>query len=754
MSETVAREPRGGVGLTDVRRSAVITRARAVAGPAAVIVVAQLLLFPMPLGIWIQGITVGLLGALVAVGMGLIYRSNRILNFAQADLGMAPATLSVVLVQAFAWGWLASLVVGVVAAVAVGALVELAVIRRFVRSPRLILTVATIGLAQVLVVLTALVPRWLADLSGRVEADVVPSADRLAFPWQFEFTLDPLVFRSDHVLAWIVAPLLLAAVAVLLRVTAVGTAVRASAERPERAAMLGIPVGRLTTVVWAMAALLSFVGLFLRAGVVGLPVGTASGLGVLLAAFAALTLGRLTDLPSIAVSAVAIGLLEQGIAWNDTVDFGLFSIDARGSALVAPLLGVVILVALLVRRVGRSRAEDEATAWQGSREVRPVPPELRTLTEVRVVRLALAVVVGVALLILPHLLGTADSLRASAVIVYAIVAVSVVVLTGWAGQVSLGQMGFVAIGGAVAAVATNTWGVDLLLALPLAGAVGAVVAVVVGLPALRLRGLYLAVVTLAFAMAVSSWLTNPEYFSWIPRGRIQRAPLLGRLSIESPTALYYVCLAGFAFAVFIVTGIRRSRTGRVLIAVRDNERGAQAYGVGITRAKLTAFAVSGFVAALAGGLLVHHQQVFSPGLVAPQQNLLVFTAAVVGGLGSLVGAVLGAVFLQGGGWFLPTELQILATGAGVLIVLLVLPGGLGGLVYRARDLWLRSVARRNGIVSASLLADTDERGDGDDTTDARPDAGPGTETPAAGTPATASPQGHDPGDERVGVPAT
>jgi len=705
----VVRATAGGpVDDEDGAWATLTARARTVAGPAAVILVAQLVLFPMPLGIWLQGVTVGLLGALVALGMGLVYRSNRILNFAQADLGMAPATLAVVLVQAFAWGWLASLVVGSAVAVVVGAVVELAVIRRFVRAPRLILTVATIGLAQVLVVLTSLVPGWLADLSGRDPADVAPSADRLAFPWQFEFTVDPLIFRSDHVLAWVVAPLLMVAVAVFLRATALGTAIRASAERPDRAAMLGIPVGRLTTYVWAIAALLSFAGLFLRAGVVGLPVGTASGLGVLLAAFAALTLGRLTDLPAVAVSAVALGLLEQGIAWNDTIDFGLFTIDARGTALVAPLMGVVILAALLVRRVGRSRADDEATAWQGSREVRPVPPELRRLAEVRLVRLVLAVVAGGVLLVLPHLLGTADSLRASAVIVYAVVAISVVVLTGWAGQVSLGQMGFVAIGGAVAAVATSSWGLDLLAALPLAGLVGAAVAVVVGLPALRLRGLYLAVVTLAFAMAVTSWLTNPEYFSWIPRGRIERAPLLGRIPMESPTALYYLCLGGLVFAVFIVTGIRRSRTGRVLVAVRDNERGAQAYGVSATRAKLTAFAVSGFIAAVAGGLLVHHQQVFSTGLVAPEQNLLVFTAAVVGGLGSLLGAVLGAVFLQGGGWFLPTELQLLATGLGVLIVLLVLPGGLGGLVYRVRDLWLRSVARRNGVVSASLLADVAE----------------------------------------------
>ena len=687
--------------------SGLTARLRSLAGPAAVIVAVQLVLFPMPLGIWVQGVTVGLLGALVAIGMALVYRSNKILNFAQGDLGMAPATLSLILVQTFAWTWLLGLVVGLVAAVVLGAVVELAVIRRFVRSPRLILTVATIGLAQVLVVVTALLPGWLADLTGRETDDVVATAERLSFPWRVEFTLDPLVFRSDHILAWVVAPALLAGVAYLLRRTSLGMAIRASSERPERAAMLGVPVRRLTTYVWVVAAVLSFAGLFLRAGVVGLPIGSAFSLNVLLLAFAALTLGRLTDLPSVAVSAVALGVLEQGILWNDTVDLGLFTLDARRGVLVAPLLGVVILAGLLIRRVGRSRAEgEEATAWQGSREVRGVPAELRGVLEVRLVRVVVALVAGVVVVGLPLVLGTSDSLKASAVIVYATVAVSVVVLTGWAGQVSLGQIGFVGIGGAVGAFVTGSWGADLLLAILLAGVVGAVVALVVGLPALRLRGLYLGVVTLAFAMAVSGWLVNPQYFRWIPQGRIERPPLFGRLSLESPTALYYLCLGVFAAAAFLVTGIRRSRTGRVLIAVRDNERNAQAFGISVTRAKLTAFALSGFIAAMAGATLVHHQQVFSAQLVAPEQNLLVFTAAVVGGLGSLVGAVLGAVFLQGGGWFLPTELQLLVTGAGVLVVLLVLPGGLGGLVFRWRDLWLRSVARRSGIVSASLLADT------------------------------------------------
>lgn len=686
-----------------------VNRLARILAPGVGILAVQLVLFPLPMGMWLQGLTVGLLGALVAVGMGLVYRANRILNFAQGDLGMVPAMLAVILVQSFAWHYLLGLTVGLVAAMVIGGLTELAIVRRFFRAPRLILTVATIGLSQLLVVITLYLPSWLAELTGRTEGEVDATAERVSFPWDLTFTVDPLIFRADHVVAWIVAPLALAAVAVFLRSTSVGIAVRASAERSKRASLLGVPVKRLHTCVWIVAAVLSFVGLFLRAGVMGLPFGSVFSLSVLLLALAALTLGRLTNLPAIAVSAVALGLLEQGLVWNDEVNLGLFTIGADRAVLVTPIIGLVIIAGLLLQRTGLSRAEqDDASSWQSAQDVRPVPPELAGVREVRLARVAVGAVLLVAVVALPHLLGTADSLRASAVIIYATITLSIVVLCGWAGQVSLGQMGFVGVGAAVGAVATGQWGLDLTIGLLVAGAAGALTAIVVGLPALRLRGLYLAVVTLAFGLAATSYFLNPQFFDWVPEGRIARPPLLGQWHLDSPTRIYYVCLAGFALMAFVVAGIRRSRTGRVLIAMRENERGTQAFGVSVTRAKLTSFALSGFVAAFAGGLLVHHQQVFSLGLIAPGENLLVFTAAVVGGLGSLLGAALGALYLQGGSWFLPQELQLLATSVGVLIVLLVLPGGLGGAVYRARDLWLRSVAKRRGITSASLLADAQE----------------------------------------------
>jgi branched-chain amino acid transport system permease protein len=689
--------------------SLAVRRVASLLAPAAIIIVVQLILFPVPMGIWVQGVTVGLLGSLIALGMALIYRANRILNFSQGELGVAPAMLSVILIQSFAWNYFLGLTVGLFAALAIGALVELLIIRRFFKAPRLILTVATIGVAQLLGVITIFLPSWLADLTGREESEVVATAERISFPWDFTFELEPIIFSSDYLLAWIIAPLALIGVAVFLRYTNVGIAIRASAERADRASLLGVPVKRLHTYVWAIAALLSFVGLFLRAGLVGLPFGGALSFTVLLIALAALMLGKLSNLPTVATSAIALGILEQGVTWNDEINFGVFTLAADKAVLITPIIGLVIIVALFVQKVGSTRAEqDDASSWQNADDVRPIPAELRTVPEVRVTRYALGLVVIVALLGLPHVLDAADSLKASAVVIYAIVTLSIVVLTGWAGQVSLGQMGFVGIGAAVGAFATKEWGLDLTLALVIAGIVGGLVAIVVGLPALRLRGLYLGVVTLAFGLATTSYFLNEQFFGWVPSGRIERPELFGQWDLDSPTRIYYVCLAGFAVMAFFVHGIRRSRTGRVLIALRDNERGTQAYGVSVVRAKLTAFALSGFVAAFAGALLVHHQQAFSLNLVSPSSNFFVFTAAVVGGLGSMLGAVLGAVYLQGGRWFLPQEFVPFTTAIGVLIVLLVLPGGLGGAFYRLRDLWLRWVAERRGIASPSLIADTKE----------------------------------------------
>lgn len=635
--------------------------------PALGLVAVQLVWFGMPLGAWIRGVVLGLLIALLAVGMALVYRANRVVNFAQADLGFVPTSLAVGLIVFSELPYLFGFGVGLAGAVALGAVVELAIVRRFARSSRLVLTVATIGITQLLAVLALLVPQmW----------DENAASQRIPPPVDWKVTVGTFILSANDLIALVVAPLAMLAVALFLGRTRIGTAVRAAAERSDRAAMLGVPVSWLSTIVWALAAALSFLALFLRAGILGVPLGSALSVSTLVLALAALVIGRLRDLPTVATSAVALGVLEYGVAWN-----------ATSPLLVAPIVGAAVLAALLLQRRRITRADqDEVASWRLADEVRPLADEVVRLPLVRLLRWGVAALIVAGLVAIPLLLRVDQVIKATAVIAFALVGMSLVVLTGWGGQISLGQVAFVGLGAAVSAKCTSTWNADLSLALLAGGAAGAVAAFVVGLPALRLRGLYLAVTTLVFALAVSSWLLNDRFFDWVPDRRLERPPLFGRIEIDTAARYYVYSLAVLALVFVALRGVRRSRTGRAILALRENERAAQSYSVPPVPVKLTAFALSGAVAGVAGGLYVHLTQSFDLSSYGVGESLGVFTAAVVGGLGTLFGGVLGAVYLRGTQWFITApEWQFLSSAVGVLLVLLILPGGLSSLVVKARD---------------------------------------------------------------------
>jgi branched-chain amino acid transport system permease protein len=274
-------------------------------------------------------------------------------------------------------------------------------------------------------------------------------------------------------------------------------------------------------------------------------------------------------------------------------------------------------------------------------------------------------------------------------------------------------MAFVGVGAAVGGALTSDHGQDLLVAVLVAGLVGAVAAAIVGYPAIRRRGLTLAVSTLAFALFVASFVLNRTIFGdELPGRRIDRGTLLWSIELTNETRFFYVALAFLGLALIAVVGVRRSRTGRVLVAIRENERAARAFGINATRTTLAAFALSGFLAAGAGALYVHQQQGLAAEPFLTQRSLDLFSMVVIGGLGSLPGALLGAVYVRGADFFLPLDWQFLATGIGLLAVLLLLPSGLGGLLADMRDGALRRVAKRRGIVVPSLLADVRVEADG------------------------------------------
>ena len=644
----------------------------------------QLVFFGMPLGLWTRGFVLGLLAAMLAVGMALIYRANRVVNFAQADLGTVPTGFAAALILFWQWPYLIGLGVGMLIAVVLGLVVEMAIIRRFRNAPRMVMTVATLGVTQLLVVLGILVPRWWGKnlASQRLES---PLDWKLTLsvswpPWKPDSS--KFILGGNDIIAMIVAPLALLGVAWFLNRSRLGTAIRAAAERSDRAAMLGIPVARLNTVVWMLAAALSFLALFLRSGITGVPLGFAEGLPTLLIALSALVIGRLENLGTIAAAAVALKLLEFGVQSNADTPY-----------LAYPIMAGAMFAALLAQRGSSSRRDNDATSsWRGAEEVRPLPEHLATNPWVVTVKYTLLAAAAMFVLLLPRLLGVGNVIKASALLAFAIIGLSLVVLTGWAGQVSLGQMAIVGIGAAVSATVTSRWQVDLTLALVIGGVAGGAAAFAVGVPALRLRGLYLAVTTFALGLATQFWLLNDRFFTWFPKGeeRFERPPLFGRVSVATPTRYYFYSLAVFALLYFALRGIRRSRAGRVIIAIRENERAAQSFSVGVVRSKLTAFVISGFVAGVGGALFVHQQQAISNDSVTTGESFNVFTSAVIGGLGSLGGAFLGALYLRGTRWFITDPAwQTLSTGAGVLLVLLILPGGLGGLWVKLRDVVVR-----------------------------------------------------------------
>jgi branched-chain amino acid transport system permease protein len=663
---------------------------------------------PIPLEIFVLGVVFGALYALIGMGLILVYRANRIINFAQAQLGSVPAVVALLLIAKRGLPWVIAFPLAIIGALLLGGAVEVGLIRRFSQAPRLILTVVTIGVGFLLLVLEVYAKQW-------VGGSLLDSTT-LRFPTPFsgfEFTIGAHIFRGDHIAPLVVVPILVLGLGAFFKFTDIGIAVRASAENGERASLLGIPVKRVSTIVWMLAAMLSAIGVFFTVPLTGLPLDGFVGPRLLLLGLAVAVIARMESLPTAFFAGLLIGIVDQSI---------VFATHTAG--LTDPALFVVVVVALLVQRGHLSRAmELGASSWQAVKEVRPIPTELRQLPEVRRGLGLIAVVVGFLVLGAPWLLGQSQTPEATIMVIYAIIGVSLVVLTGWAGQISLGQYAIAGVGSVTAAGLASNYHCDFFLTIVIGGLAGALIAVLVGLPALRIQGLFLAVTTLAFAFAVGSML-NRDYFGFLfpKNGVLVNRPIvwgwldledessIGRLKFTQDAKYYFVCLAFLALAVLMARSLRRNRSGRVLISVRDNGRTAQAFGINLARSRLAAFAISGFMAGIAGALLTYQNRALADNAFPPERSITLFILTVIGGIGSIPGALLGAVFIEGVP-LLPVvrdikQVQLLTSGLGVLLVLLFLPGGLAEGMYRVRDSLLRRVARRRGIHVPSLIADS------------------------------------------------
>lgn len=690
-----------------------------IAALLAIALAAPLLLPRRPtLGVVALGVVAAAGLALQTAGLVLVHRSNRFVNFAQVAFGAVAATVfttmvharpAVRAVQSVCPPCLeqvtpavrhANYALSFVAAVGVAAglswLASRAVFRRFADSPRLVLTVASIFLLQLLAAAAEAVPKLLTNTAQKEAGLAVGGPAPL--PFDATVKVGKTVLHSGDLLLIAAAIAATAGITVWLRLSGLGTAIRAASERPQRAETLGVDVGRLDGQVWFLAGLLSGIAGVLTATTVGSGAGGGgvTPVALLVRILAIAVVARMTSLWVVGLGALVVGVLDQA---------AFFAFNT--SEVVDGALLVVVGGVLLLQREQRTRADDAGATWRATREVRPIPEVLAALPMVKSWRRRATALLAVVLLGLPWVLSSGQTSIAAIVLLEAIAGLSLLVLTGWAGQVSLGQFAFAAVGAWAAAASRLPFPIAVLVG----AAAGALAAVAVGIPALRLKGLHLAIMTMAFALATSAFLLSPRYGGQALPDRLDRPTLLG-IDLVDQRSFYYLSLAALIAATASVLSMRRSRTARALIAARDNPAAAQSFGIDLVAARLGAFAVSGFLAALAGALIAYHETGVRVLAFPPERSIRLFAFAVIGGLGSVAGPLLG--FAYDGVLALSSASSMvvgLSTGAGGLALLLLLPSGLSGLAANVRDAWLRRVARRHRIDVPVLLGRTDQTGE-------------------------------------------
>ena len=437
-----------------------------------------MLAFSAPNFVLIQGLFYGLGYGLLALGLVLVYRTNRVLNFAQGQIGVIAAVFLVKLTADFHFNYWFALVLSIGLAAFVGALSEL-LLRRLFSRPRVLVMVATIGLSYVLLALTALPFIRPSNLYKPVPV-----------PFDLQFSLGPFIITPTEVLTLIVAPIVTLVLVLAVRFTSWGLSMRAMSENADSARLSGVWIRRTSTLTWTVAGALSAFTAILNAPNQTSALTQALSPDLLLYALTAALIGAMVNLTVAFIAGIGMGVFLELLEWN-----------IPSPAKQQLIIFVVVMVVLLVR-VGALRKgarTGERSTWQhgAATTMRAGVDQLRRRVSVTGIWITIAAAV-----LLPFALSVGNNVLFSQICIYAVIALSLTMLTGWAGQVSLGQFGLVAVG-ALVAVHLGT-SLPLPIVMLYGGAVTALVAILVGLPALRMPGLFLAVTTLAFAIFMQS----------------------------------------------------------------------------------------------------------------------------------------------------------------------------------------------------------------------------------------------------------
>ena len=612
--------------------------------------------------------------AIFAIGIVLIYRASRMLNLAHGAMAMVPAYLLYTLVK---WGVPVAIAfpVAIVAGAGLGVAVEKIFVSRL-RSDGS--TAQTVGTVAALGLLVAVVARLFgtAGLSG---VGVFPGG-RIA--------VGQSSIQYAEIGLFLVMLVVAAALWLLITRTDLGLMMRGTAESRMAASLMGVNPDLITSLTWAIGGALAALAGILLASVTSLhPYSLALQV---LPAFIAALLGGLGSLPGAVLGAAVVGATQ-----------GLVPIlGFVGRLEGAPQLFLAVLAIVVMATRGKSLVAGDDSGGGSMGDAKAKPPAGARSGDGRGRRRWVMPAIA-AIVVFPHIPGMPSSVVGTANLAagYSVIAVSLVLLTGWVGQISLGHAALVGIGGFGTGLIVEGIGIPFPFSLPLAAVLAGAAAALLGAVAVRVRGLYLAVATLVFSWMASEFLFRQPWF--IKHAQIGERPIGVRGDIPffdfaDRSTFFLVAAAVVGAVVFGAANIRDSKTGRAFFALRGSEMAAASLGIDVTRYKLLAFVVSGAIAGAAGNLIMTESRVITADQFAFNTSLFYVAVAVVGGLISLGGAVASGLLFAGLyelfyrvpslGAFL--EIVSSALLALVLIAyrggLASMPGRMAGLTARAR----------------------------------------------------------------------
>jgi branched-chain amino acid transport system permease protein len=652
------------------------------------------------------GLGSGSVYAALAIGLILIHRGSGVVNLAHGALAMFPA---IVFVQLRTDGVLVLPVIGIpgridfgapvptavafVVAVSMGALIGavsyLLIFRRLRDAPPVTRLVASVGLTIV--------------LQGAAIAQVGTATQRTPplLPGDVVRMLGSPVPVDRFWLAGVVVVMGLG-VAALYRFTRFGIATRAAAESEKGAVLLGYSPVALGLANWVLASTL--------AAVVGVLVSPISGVNpfnyslFIVPALAAALAARLRSIVTALVVGLALGMFE-GVAVHVVSRRQVPNFLLGGFDTLVPFAAIVIALVVMGRSV-----PDRGTVLEHRHPSAPFP-----ILDRRIVLPLLVLAVGV-------MWFGSSGLRLAAItsMMVALLCLSIVVLTGYVGQVSLAQLSLAGFSAFMLSRFADRWGLPFPVAPLLALGATTLLGVLVSLPALRIRGIQYAIVTLAAAVAIEQLLfRSPSFTGFGGVAHVDAPEVFGfRFGIIGPGEYPYRPFGFFVLGltvlgVVIVANVRRSAFGRRLLAIRANERAAAAAGVDVARAKISAAAVASFLAGMSGVVFAYKNVDFSWAGLEASRGLQVLALAYLGGVGSIAGAVIAGLLAPSGVFAILLVAagglgqQLLLTGIGLIIVTIRFPGGIA-----SAGPWFVSLVDR--VVVSSRDGPTRRRSDRDD----------------------------------------